>query len=240
MEYLKVANGVPMLVVCSVVLLVVLTQPIIMTIMARKEGKKIGLTKEEMNKTVKSTIVFAIIPSMPVLASYLVLVPTLGKYFPWLRLSVVGSVTYETTVAQQAAQAFGYESIYNVDFPLEVFLSILLILTICILGGNFFNLFFLKSYDKVIQKVLSKNTKFVSVLTGAIFIALYSVLAAPTVMNTKRPVAIVTFFASGIIAIIVGNVSKSKPALKEHAFSISLLIGMVVACIVNPLIGTIS
>ena len=31
------------------------------------------------------------------------LVPLLGRYFPWLRLSVVGSATYETMVANVGA-----------------------------------------------------------------------------------------------------------------------------------------
>lgn len=238
MEYLNVANGVPMLVLCTIVLLVVLAQPISMMIMAFKEGKKVGLSSDEMKKTVKSTAIFAIIPSMPVLASYLILVPTLGKYFPWLRLSVVGSVTYETTVAQQAAEAFGYSSIYDVDFPLEVFFSILLILTVCILGGNFFNLFFLKSYDQVVQKVLSKNAKFVSIMTGAIFVAMYSVFATPTVLNVGKPVGIITFLVTGVVSVIIGKASETNPKLKEYAFSLSLLIGMVTACIVNPLINS--
>jgi hypothetical protein len=197
--------------------------------MARKRGKEIGLSTGEMNKAVKSTAIFAILPSVPVLASYIILVPFLGNYFPWMRLSVVGSVTYETMVASMASGAFGFPEIYNTDFPPTVFLSILLILTVGILGGNFFNLFFLKAYDKGIKNVVSKNAALLPIITGALFIALYAVLAAPTLVNFKNPVGIATFIVAGAISLLFDKLAKKHPKLGEYAFSLSLLGGMISA-----------
>jgi hypothetical protein len=235
MKHLEAANGVPMLILCIIVVSVVICQPIIMSSMARKRAKELGITDKELMKVVKSSIVFALLPSMPILASYLVLVPALGKFFPWMRLSVVGSVTYETTVAGMAASTFGFSDIYTADLPLNVFFSILLILTIGILAGNIFNFFFLKSYDKVIKKVMTKNIKLVPILTSAIFVALYSVLSTPTVTDSTKPVGIITFFVTGISAIVLNTVTKNRPKLKENAFSLSLLAGMIFACLINPL-----
>ena len=234
MSYKDIANGMPMLIICCIVLAVVIIQPIIMMKMARKRGKEIGLTSKEMNKVVKSTAIFSIIPSLPVLASYLVLVPALGKYFPWLRLSVVGSVTYETTVAASAANAFGFSNIYDSDFPYDVFLSILLILTIGILAGNVFNLIFLKTYDKNVKKLMAKQATVIPAITGAIFVALYTVLATPTITNFKNPVGILTLFFTGLVATVSDSLANVHPKLKEHSFSISLILGMIFACIINP------
>ncbi len=187
-----------------------------------------------MNKVVKSTAIFSIIPSLPVLASYLVLVPALGKYFPWLRLSVVGSVTYETSVASGAANAFGYSDIYDSNFPYDVFLSILLILTVGILAGNVFNLIFLKTYDKNVKKLMAKQATVLPAITGGIFVALYSVLATPTIINFKNPVGILTLFFTGIIATVTDSLANVHLKIKEHSFSIALVLGMVFACIINP------
>lgn len=235
MKFLDAANGFPMLLLCSIIVVVVIAQPIIMSIMARKRALVIGLTDEEVKKVVKSTAMFSIIPSIPILASYLILVPALGKYFPWMRLSVVGSVTYETMVANMTATAFGYDNIYNTDFPLEVFFSILLILTLGIMGGNIFNLIFLKKYDQGVKKLMKRNATVVPMMTGAIFVALYGVFSAPTLMNFANPVAILTFFAAGGTSLLVNQLAKRNPKLKEHAFSISLICGMVFACLINPL-----
>lgn len=234
MSYMTAANGIPMLIFCALIVIVVLIQPLVFCLVTRKRGKEIGLTQKEMRTAVKSSAAFSILPSIPVLASYLVMVPALGKFFPWMRLSVVGSVTYETMVASMAANAFGYENIYNTDFPMNVFFSILLILTIGILGGNIFNLFFLKSYDKTIKKVLSKNQRLLPIITSAIFIALFSVFSTPTLTNIENPVAIIAFLSAGLTAVLIGKIAKKRPKLKEHAFSISLLMGMLISCLVNP------
>ncbi|MDH6365802.1 hypothetical protein M2139_002836 [Enterococcus sp. PF1-24] len=235
MEFFKVANGLPMLIMCSVIVLVVLAQPVIMSLAARKRALQLGMTDGDMKKVVKSTALFSIMPSLPILASYLVLVPALGKYFPWMRLSVVGSVTYETSVANTAATTFGYDNIYNNDFPVEVYLSILLILTLGILGGNIFNLFFLKTYQKNVRKLMERNATLIPVITSAMFVALYGVMSAPTATNIENPVAMITFFVAGGVSLVVKQIAKKHPKLKEHAFTISLLAGMIFACLINPL-----
>jgi hypothetical protein len=130
-------------------------------------------------------------------------------------------------VASMAAGSFGYANIYNIDLPLDVFLSILLILTIGILGGNFFNLFFLKYYDKGIKKLVTKNAAMIPILTGALFVGMYSVFSAPTLTNFKNPVAIITFIVAALAALVLGEVGKKHPKLKEYAFSLSLLAGMI-------------
>ncbi|EOH98107.1 DUF5058 family protein [Enterococcus pallens] len=235
MEFLKVANGLPMLIICALIVIIVIAQPIIMSLMARKRALQIGMTNGDVKKVIKSTALFSIIPSVPILASYLILVPALGKYFPWMRLSVVGSVTYETMVANMAAESFDYANIYNTDFPVGVFLSILLILTLGILGGNIFNLIFLKSYEKGVRKLMERNAVLIPVITSAVFVALYGTLSAPTLTNIGNPVAILTFLVAGGVAVLVNHIAKTHPKMKEHAFTISLLAGMIFACLINPL-----
>ncbi|MHC5374857.1 DUF5058 family protein [Enterococcus sp. LJL120] len=234
MEFLTIANGLPMLILCGAIVVVVLCQPVIMSLMARRRALAIGLTDSDMKKVVKSTALFSIIPSIPVLASYLLLIPALGDYFPWMRLSVVGSVSYETTVATMAANAFGYDNIYNTDFPVGIFFAILLILTLGILGGNIFNLIFLKSYDNGVKKLMNRNAMMIPMITSGIFVALYAVFSAPTLTNFGNPVAILTFVVAGGAALLVQKIAKSHPKLKEHSFSISLIAGMVAACAFNP------
>ena len=134
MSHLEAANSSVMAVLCGITILIVLLQPILFLAAAVKRGKELNMTKEEMKNAAVSSAVFSIIPSLPIIISYLILVPSLGRYFPWLRLSVVGSASYETMVANMAAEAFGLESITVENIPLDVFVSIVFVVTIGILG----------------------------------------------------------------------------------------------------------
>ena len=156
--HLQLANSTTMAILCGITILIVLLQPVIFMIVAFKRGKELNMTDQEMKEAARSSAIFSIIPSLPIIVSYLLLVPSLGRYFPWLRLSVVGSAAYETMVANMAAEALGLESITVPDIPADTFVFILFVVTIGILGGNIFNVFFLKAYDKKVESI--KNSTF--------------------------------------------------------------------------------
>jgi hypothetical protein len=236
MEFLKILNSPIMLILCTITLFVVLFQPAYLSFMAMKRGPMIGITKREMMTTIKSTAIFAILPSLPILASYLILVPAQGRFFPWLRSSVVGSASYDIMAMNMAAERYGYSNIYNVDFPMDPLFSILLIVTIGILGGNVFNMIFLKSYDKSVKKVMNKNQHLIPVITGAMFLALFCTLATPAITNFKNILGIIAFLTAGAASIAFDHLGKKWPKLGEFSFAGSLLAAMLVVAFVNSLI----
>ena len=94
MTHMQLANSSTMAILCGITILIVLLQPILFILLALKRGKELEMTREELMEAARSSAVFSIVPSLPIVVSYLMLVPLLGRYFPWLRLSVVGSATY--------------------------------------------------------------------------------------------------------------------------------------------------
>ena len=60
---------------------------------------------------------------------------------------------------------------------------ILFVVTIGILGGNIFNVFFLKAYDKKVESIKNSNAKLVPIITTAMFLGLYGTMAAPHFTN---------------------------------------------------------
>ena len=66
--------------------MVVLVQAVVFFRVAWKRALELGLTRQELMKVVKSSAVFSIVPSLPIIISYMILLPALGKFFPWLRL----------------------------------------------------------------------------------------------------------------------------------------------------------
>ena len=153
MTHLDIANGSAMAILCGITILIVLLQPVLFIIAAVRRAKELNMPKEELKEAAVSSAVFSVIPSLPIIISYLILVPSLGRYFPWLRLSVVGSAVYETMAANMAAEAFGLESITVPNIPADVFVCIVFVVTVGILGGNIFNVLFLKTYDKRVEAV---------------------------------------------------------------------------------------
>ena len=226
MTHLKLANSPLMAVLCGLTILIVLLQPVIFMAAAFKRGKELNMTKEEMKEAARSSAIFSIIPSLPIIVSYLLLVPALGRYFPWLRLSVVGSAVYETMVANMAAEAFGLESITAGEIPVDVFVFILFVVTIGILGGNIFNVFFLKSYDKKVESLKSGNAALVPIITTAMFLGMYGTMAAPHLTNFSSLPAVAAILVSGVTAIGVNKLAAGRKKLKEFAFPLSMLVGM--------------
>lgn len=236
MTHLDLANSTGMAVLCGITILMVLLQPLLFMYVAFKRGKDLNLSGEEMKEAARSSAVFSIIPSLPIIVSYLLLVPALGRYFPWLRLSVVGSAVYETMVANMSAEAFGLSSITAANIPLDVFVSILFVVTLGILGGNLFNLFFLKIYDKKVEDLKSGHAVLVPIITGAMFLGMYGTLATPHLTNFASIPAVTAILVAGIAALVLGMLSRKHKKLKEFSFPLSMIIGMLASCIVNVII----
>ena len=108
MTHMDLANSNLMGILCGITILIVLLQPALFMITAWKRGKELNMTEEEMKSTVRSSAIFSVFPSLPIIVSYLILVPALGRYFPWLRLSVVGSAAYETMVAEYGSRSIWF------------------------------------------------------------------------------------------------------------------------------------
>ncbi|MEG7531876.1 MAG: DUF5058 family protein [Hungatella sp.] len=231
-----IMNGLPMILLCSLAILIVVIQPLIFLKIAVKRGKELGIKTDEMKSCAKGSAIFSVIPSIPIIISYLLLVPALGRFFPWLRLSVVGSAPYETMVADMAAISMGYPSIFGVEIDPPSLIAILMIITVGIIGGAIFILIFLKGYDKKVREIKTKNALAVPIITTAMFLALYGTMAAPHIANFKNPLSLVSIITAGIASMACIKLSAKHKKFKEFAFSISIICGMLAACIVNAMI----
>ena len=235
MTHLEIANSSVMAMLCGFTILVVLLQPILFLILGVKRGHELHMTDAEMREAAVSSAVFSILPSLPIIISYLILVPSLGRYFPWLRLSVVGSASYETMAANMAAENFGLESITVPDIPADIFIGIVFVVTVSILGGNIFNLFFLKTYDKKVQVLKGKNAALVPIITTAMFLGLYGTMATPYLTNVTNVTAWAAILGAGVSALIIGKIAQKVKGLKEFSLALSMIVGMLLSCVVNQL-----
>ena len=95
--------------IAGAVILFVLAQSIFFLVKAFKQGQALGLDKSTLRNAITSSALFTIPSALSILATIIALVPALGPVIPWVRLSVIGNLMYETTAAEAAMEAFGHE-----------------------------------------------------------------------------------------------------------------------------------
>jgi len=133
------------------------------------QSKILGMKPEIIQKAVVSSVTFSILPSIGIFIGVITMSGLLGIPLPWIRLSVVGALHYELMAASVAA-----EGITVLSLTTQNFVTIAFAMTISIIWGGLFALFFLKKYQtKVLVKATSdKNGGFGKILFDAVFIGM--------------------------------------------------------------------
>ena len=155
---------------------------------AWKRGKEIGLKTETLKRTVLSSVLFTVAPAFAILATVITLANALGLVLPWIRLTVIGNISYETTAAITVLEAFGIRS--GVNAPVTdpvVFSTAAWVMTI----GSVFPIvimpFLVKRVQKSVGKVVEKNTKWADAMAAAAFIGIMAAFIARAVNGAGDP-----------------------------------------------------
>lgn len=232
-----VFNSAPIAILCVLAMIIVIVQPLIFLKRYWKHGKDIGMKESSLQSVAKSSAIFAIVPTLPVLVNYIILIPAFGKYFSWLRLSIMGNAAYETTMADLAATALGYDGMYIEGMDVNTFVIMMFMVTFAIMGGAVLTLVLTKYYESAVHKATKKigGGKMVGLLTTAMFVGLYSSLCARQITNASKPLNIVAFIVALIVTWICTKVSKKIPGLRQYTFSLSIIAGMLSASIISVL-----
>ncbi|MBQ6469260.1 MAG: DUF5058 family protein [Lachnospiraceae bacterium] len=134
--------------VCGGIILFVAVICVIFLIRAYRAGKAIGMDEGKMRRTIASSATFSILPAVGILLGVIALSGSLGTPWPWLRLSVIGALHYETQVAQGAAEQVGLAQLSASQMTPRAFATIALLMSVCIMWGMILSVFFNKSYLK--------------------------------------------------------------------------------------------
>lgn len=148
MSVLEMLNSVPMYAICGAIVAVVAVICVIFMIRAYRAGKAIGMDTAKLRKVIISSATFTVLPSVGILLGVIALSGSLGTPWPWLRLSVIGALHYETQVADAAAKQVGMTTLSGSEMTAEGFATIALLMSVCIMWGMVLSLFFNKGYTK--------------------------------------------------------------------------------------------
>lgn len=196
---------------------------------AMARAKEIGMPAELVKKTVRVSAVFSIVPSIPIAIGLAAMVPLLGVALPWIRLSVIGSVQYELFAAQSAATVTGATG-GGVLEP-AAFNTAAWIMTLSIISGPVFCIFFLKKYERGLDKLKQKDAHWADILVTAIFMGLIGTIGGQQI--AKGGIFLATLGVSAAIMIICGLLVRKKNVkwLEGFALPISMVGSLAVAFI---------
>ena len=151
-------NSGVMYALAALVVVFVTVQSLFFLVKAWKRGRALGIETAKMKQTVISSALFSIAPAISILATVLALASALGYVLPWIRLSVIGNLAYETVAAEEALEALG-TSMANSDLNTMEFSTVAWAMTV----GSCFPLvllpFLCKRIHKAMHKVLGDATE---------------------------------------------------------------------------------
>ena len=175
----------------ALVVVFVVAQSVFFLVRAWKRGKALGLSTDALKKTVSSSALFTVAPALAILATVLTLSGALGMVLPWIRLTVIGAITYEVPAAEAAIEAFGSTAglSQEVTDP-TVFATIAWVMTLGSIMPLILVPFILKKIQKGLGKVAAKNGKWADVMSAAAFIGLISAFIGRAVAGSGDKVVI--------------------------------------------------
>lgn len=238
-----IGNSAVVFLLCGLVIAFVLFQAFVFMKKAWKRGKEIGMSTQDMKKTMISSCLFSIVPSIPILLVLALLMPNLGMYFTWLHLSVVGSGVYETMASNATAKAFGLAGISDPNFTDQMLVSAMWVMTVGIIWGPLYTVIRSKYISKGIQLLKGKQEKRFDAIFTSMFIAMVCVFSGPYFSpifkvgktGTKGLIPLIVFVVGALTYYLIEEAGKktNNRLLKELGFPVSMILGMVSAILVN-------
>lgn len=229
-------------ILCGSILAWVVAMCIFFLVRAWKAGKAMGIPVSSMKKVITSSVTFTMIPSVAILLGVVALSGTLGIPLPWLRLSVIGALHYETSVADIAARSLGLSGLSASEMTLQAFTTIALLMSAGIIWGLLATLLFNKPYLKHLNKVQKQKTSdrpsFANSAMTAMFIGLVACYAGSyfgVFSDTGNFMPLVVLCsAAGAMALFTWAIEKKQMRWLE-SFSIagSMLFAMAVAVVLG-------
>jgi len=233
-------------VIVGVVILAVLGQSVYFLVRAWRRACAIGMDKTKLKKTVTTAIVFTIAPAVAILVGVISLSQSLGVAVPWLRLSVVGSLSYETVAAGTALEALGLGLESQITDP-SAFVTVLWVMTVGILAGVILTPALAKKIQGGMGKLERMDKKWAEIFNNAMFLGMISAFLGYVFCDvanmlhgdTVGLIPVCVMVVSAVVMAVCGLLSKKLKArwLTDYALPISLVLGMASAIPITAWLG---
>jgi len=225
-------------VIGAFIALTVIAMSVFFLIKSIRRAKEIGMSSATIKNAVKSSAIFSIVPSIPIVIGVGIMMSFLGLAIPWIRLTVIGALQYEIIAMDQIG-------ITTVDVITDNMVATsLVIMTISIISGPLFNAIFYKKFQHKLNDLERNNKKLLDTITGSLLggilagLASYIIIAAifskgggnteGVTSSANGYITLITLFVSMLIMALCGVlIQKMKwKWLENYALPLTILIAM--------------
>src|SRR5574344_2055277 len=235
-------NSTFLYVIAAAVIVFILAQSIFFLVRAMKRAKQIGMPSKTIARTIGSTALFTLAPAFSILLGVITLAKFLGLPLPWIRLSVIGAITYELPAGTSTANALGVSLSETVTDP-KVFTAIAWVMTLGIMPSIILPPILTRKIQNGIVKIQTKDAKWGDILMTSLFMGMISAFSGMVFSHVREglpgllPVAVlvVSALAMGICGLLIKKARITW--LENYAMPISMIVGMVFASCAASLFG---
>lgn len=233
--------------IVGLIFLYVLTQSTVFLLKARKRAIELNFTKEQIRKTITSSMIFSIAPSLAILFGLVILTKIFGPMVAGLRLGTLGALTYELPAATNVIEGVFGLNINSALITPEMVMTALWVMTLGCIPPLLIVPLFLKKISKKFDQIKEKDSTWKNIMMDALFLGMISAfvgyVVAPITNETTGEtyislLAILVLLSSAGLIIIFGFIIKKykQEWLKNYALPLSMMASMGLA-LVYALLG---
>ena len=234
-------NSTFLYIVAICVILFVLAQSAFFLVRAYKRGKELGMGTAKLKKTIISTCVFTIAPAISFLIGIITLSKFLGIPLPWIRLSVIGAITYELPAATSTANALGISLSETITDP-KTYSAIAWVMTLGIIPSIILPPVLMKKIQGGMIKIKNKDSKWGDIFMTSMFLGMISAFLGMVFADIRSGLSgwipiFVLLVSAAVMGICGLLIKKCKMKwLETYALALSMVVAMIFACIMTPMI----
>lgn len=231
----------------GIVIAVVLAQSVFFLIRAWRRGTQMGMDKKKLRRIVINAAVFTIAPAVAIIISVATLAKNLGIPLPWLRLSVVGSQSYETIAASNTMEGMGISLGSNVVLNASQYVTISLVMTISIMVGIWLVPVVARRMQKGMISMEKRDKKWADLFSASMFIGMIAAFLGFVFCDfgsvfkgeTYGLIPVLVMLVSALAMVLAGALVKltKKRWISDYALPVSLVIGMASAIPITAWLG---
>ena len=214
-------------VMTGILVAVVLAQSVYFLVKALRRSKEIGMDQQKIKKTIQTAAVFTIAPAVSIVISVITLSKKLGLPLPWLRLSVVGSMSYETVAANNALSSMLQSLGSPVPLTAQQYVNVLLVMTISIMMGIWLVPVIGKKLQGGMSKLGKRDAKWADIFQSGLFIGMISAFLGFVFCDVSR---LWTADANGMVTVIEKEVNEVGEKV-DKVVQYSATSGLIPVCV---------
>ena len=225
----------------------VVLESVFFIVKAWKRGRELGMSKETLKNAAVGSAMFTLAPALSILATVIALAGALGIVLPWIRLSVIGNLAYETVASETMLEVLGSSLKQPVTDPAQ-FGAVAWVMTL----GTTFALVLLPFFCKLIQKKVGKavhksekSSRTADVISAAAFIGIIAAFIARAINGKTTDgvgdagfMSIVTLVTAVIVSLLLETLCEKKKLekLQPFAMPLSMFAAMGMAVLLNQVL----